>query len=241
MEGWFSSWTHSLSAEGTADPASAERLVALTSMAPKTFALRVKMSGNSPLAFTMCYDNVRNVRHRLEVVNNVLNTLAKADLQCIYNIRMKQVDMLQNVLIDAEYRDVCPSAEGYYEEFDGNSWASVSFATFNALNARARELEEMVKIRDAEIASQAKQIEFLHGEIERIRLLDQRAGIPITNRLPPNGGAIQIHLPAPNMTHIPLSHPSSDMIGMVEDTLGKPDLDNTFMEARLGEFGDSHF
>lgn len=192
MNTWFQSWSQSLASESATDPASAERLAVLTSMSPKTFALRIKMSGKTPLAFTMCNEMVR---HRLEVVNNILSTLAKADLQCIYNIRLKQVDMLQNILIETEYRDVCPSADGYYEEFDGNSWASVSFSTFNSLSHRTKELEDALKQANLVIVSRDQEIAFLQGEIERLRSLSQTQ-LPLAAR-GPGGSAITIRLPAP--------------------------------------------
>jgi hypothetical protein len=190
MSSWFSSWTTALSSADARDAASAERLAVLTSMSPKTFALRMKMSGKTPLAFTMCHEVVR---HRVEVVRNILSTLARADLQCIYNVRLKQVEVLQNVLMDVEYRDKCPSAEGYYEEFDGaGSWASLSVSTYNAFSARNRELEDALNLANASLVSKDSEIAFLQREIERLRAISHPSAIPLTNRI--NGSAVHIHL-----------------------------------------------
>lgn len=241
MNSWFASWSQSLASESATDPASAERLAVLTSMSPKTFALRIKMSGKTPLAFTMCNEMVR---HRLEVVNNILSTLGKADLQCIYNIRLKQVDMLQNVIIEPEYRDVCPSADGYYEEFDGNSWASVSFSTFNSLTHRTKELEDSLKQASAIIAARDQEIAFLQGEIERLRSLSQ-SSLPLASR-GPGGSAITIRLPAPqsspllaqiNAGILPISQNHDSMTVDDVDLLSKADEDS-FLDSALSEYED---
>ena len=190
---WFQTWTRALQSSGPHDASNSERLVVLNNMSPKTFALRMKMSGKTPLAFTMCHEVVR---HRVEVVRNILSTLARADLQCIYNIRLKQVDVLQNILIDPEYRDTCPSAEGYYEEYDGaGSWASLSFSTFNTFSTRTKELEEALNAANASIVAKDNEIAFLQREIERLRAIAMPS-TPITNRI--NGGTIHIQLPPPS-------------------------------------------
>lgn len=243
MNGWFQSWSHSLASESATDPASAERLAVLTSMSPKTFALRIKMSGKTPLAFTMCNEMVR---HRLEVVNNILSTLAKADLQCLYNIRLKQVDMLQNVLIESEYRDVCPSADGYYEEFDGNSWASVSFSTFNSLSHRTKELEDALKQANMIIASRDAEIAFLQGELERMRSLSQ-SSLPLAAR-GPGGSAITIRLPAPqtsplmaqmNTVVLPLPQ-STDSMTVDDDADLLVKDESSFLDSSLSGYEDSN-
>lgn len=214
---WFQTWTRALQASGPQDASNAERLAVLNNMSPKTFALRMKMSGKTPLAFTMCHEVVR---HRVEVVRNILGTLARADLQCIYNIRLKQVDVLQNILIDPEYRDTCPSAEGYYEEYDGaGSWASLSFSTFNTFSTRTKELEESLNVANATIAAKDNEIVFLQREIDRLRSIPH----PTTpNHIPGNG--LHMQLPPSNLR---LSHPSQTPAAPVPGKLAGPLMDFT--------------
>jgi hypothetical protein len=244
MSGWFTTWTRALSSGDSQDTASAERLAVLTSMSPKTFALRMKMSGKTPLAFTMCHEVVR---HRVEVVRNILSTLARADLQCIYNIRLKQVDVLQNILIDPEYRDTCPSTEGYYEEFDGaGSWASLSFSTYNAFSSRNKELEDALNLANASLATKENEIAFLQREIERLRTLAQPASMPLTNRI--NGSAVHIHLPSTSSVRLQHPIPSSSN-GMRVDSykldINEPFLDPSDMQGSFhpttGSFDDSTY
>lgn len=189
MLNWFQNWARALS--NGESGSNSDGLAVLTSMSPKTFALRMKMSGKTPLAFTMCDDVVR---HRVEVIRNILSTLARADLQCIYNIRTKNVEVLQHILMDPEYRDKCPTAEGYYEEYDGaGTWATLSVSTFNTFSARNKELEDALNLANASLISKDQEIAFLHSELDRLRSLVQPSNIPLTQRL--NGSAIHIQLP----------------------------------------------
>jgi hypothetical protein len=150
----------------------------------------------------------------LEVVRNILSSLAKSDLQCIYNIRLKQVEVLQNILIDPAYRDTCPAAEGYYEEYDGaGSWASLSFSTFNSFSNRNKELEDALESATSQLATKDQEIAFLQGEIERLRILSASSAngaIPVT-RLP--GSPIQINLPSTASVRIsaPMHQPVEKM------------------------------
>lgn len=229
---WFASWNRALST--TSDAANTEKLAVLETMHPKTFALRLKMSGKTPLAFTLCQEGAR---HRLEVVRNILSTLAKYDLQCIYNVRLKQVDVLQNILIEPEYRDTCPANDGYYEEYDGNSWANVSISTFNSFSNRTKDLEDSLARATAALTTKDQEIAFLQREIERLRTLGASA-LPIP-RLPgspvqislPIASNIRIHTPMasmkpddPNSMHIslPVDHLVNYDEGSISDVLESP-------------------
>lgn len=222
MINWFQNWARALSNGDSRDHSNVEGLAVLTSMSPKTFALRMKMSGKTPLAFTMCEDVVR---HRIEVIRNILSTLARADLQCIYNIRTKSVEVLQHILMDPEYRDKCPTAEGYYEEYDGaGTWATLSVSTFNTFSARNKELEDALNLANASLISKDQEIAFLHSEIERLRALVQPSNVPLTRLA---GTAVHIQLPARQQ---PPKHEHSDLLMDTSNSIAPLSMEDPFTD-----------